>query len=81
MARISYVDPGDLGDPELEGYLEQARLRGAPRPEIQAIRAHQPDVLRTWTQAWEALFHDGVLDHGIKELCRSYVAQSLACDY
>lgn len=81
MARISYVDPDDLGDEELEGYLEQARLHGTPRPEIQAVRAHQPEVLRHWTRSWEAVFHNGVLDHSIKELCRSYVARSLACDY
>lgn len=81
MARISYVVPGEIRDPELAGYLERARTRGAPRPEIQAIRAQQPEVLRQWSRSWEALFYEGVLDHRVKELARAYVAASLDCHY
>jgi alkylhydroperoxidase family enzyme len=81
MSRISYVDPATVSDPELAGYLARARERGTPRPESQAIRAHVPEVLRTFSQMWEAVFYEGVLDHRVKELCRLYVAHSVACEY
>ena len=54
MARISYVDPGTVADPELAGYLADAREHGTPRLESQAIRAHVPAVLRTFSQSWTA---------------------------
>jgi hypothetical protein len=63
MARISYVDPGTVTDPELVGYLADAREHGTPRLESQAIRAHVPAVLRTFSQSWQQVFRDGVLDH------------------
>lgn len=52
-----------------------------PRPEIQAIRARQPDVLRAFLATWERLFKGGVVDLRVKELCRIRVAQTLGCDY
>jgi AhpD family alkylhydroperoxidase len=81
MPRISYVDPASITDPELAGYLEDSRRYGTPRLESQAIRAHVPDVLRTFNQSWQAVFRDGVLDHAIKELARVFVAKSLDCGY
>jgi len=81
MPRISYVPPDSLTDPELAGYLEDARKYGAPRLESQSIRAHVPDVLRTFNQTWQKTFREGVLDHSIKELARVYVAKSLECGY
>jgi hypothetical protein len=81
VPRIPYVDPGSIEDPELSGYLETARRRGTPRPESQAVRAHVPDVLRTFSQTWEKTFHEGVLEHSIKELCRVYVSKSIDCEY
>lgn len=81
MPRISYVDPASLSDPEIVGYLEDARLHGTPRPESQAIRAHVPDVIRAFTQAWRMTFRSGVCDHSIKELCRVYVSRSIDCEY
>jgi alkylhydroperoxidase family enzyme len=81
MARISYVDPDTITDPELAGYLDHARRHGTPRPESQAIRAHVPAVLRTFSRTWEATFRDGVCDHDIKELCRLYVSRSVECEY
>jgi hypothetical protein len=81
MPRISYRDPKTITDPELAGYLEQARLQGTPRPESQAIRAHVPAVLRSFSQTWEAVFRTGVCDHTIKELCRVYVSKSIDCGY
>jgi alkylhydroperoxidase/carboxymuconolactone decarboxylase family protein YurZ len=81
MPRIPYVDPKTVSDPEIRGYLERARQEGTPRPESQAIRAHNPNVIRAFSQAWELTFRQGVLDHTIKELCRVYVSRSIECEY
>ncbi len=81
MPRIPYVDPQTVSDPEIRGYLERARREGTPRPESQAIRAHNPNVIRAFSQAWELTFRQGVLDHTGKELRRVYVSQSIACEY
>ena len=81
MARISYVEPDRIEDPELREALHQAKLRSTPRPEIQAIRAQQPEVLRAFIYAWERLFKGGVVDRHIKELCRLRVSQTLDCNY
>ena len=81
MQRISYVDPEAVEDPEIRGYLEYARQHGTPRPESQAIRAHCPNVIRAFSQAWDLTFRNGVLDHRIKELCRVYVSKSIECHY
>jgi hypothetical protein len=81
MPRINYPDISQITDPEILGYLEDARLHGAPRPESQAIRANVPSVIRAFTQAWQHTFREGVLDHPVKELCRVYVSQSIDCEY
>jgi alkylhydroperoxidase family enzyme len=81
MARISYVNPAAVTDPEIQAYLEDARLNGTPRPESQAIRAHVPAVIRAFSQAWELTFRNGVCDHALKELCRVYVSKSIECEY
>jgi alkylhydroperoxidase family enzyme len=81
MPRISYVDPKTIEDPEVRGYLEHARRHGTPRPESQAIRAHNRNVIRAFSQAWDLTFRNGVLDHRVKELCRVYVSKSIECHY
>ena len=81
MPRIPYVDPESIQDADIRGYLEHARLHGTPRPESQAIRAHNPNVIRAFSQAWDLIFRNGVLDHSLKELCRVYVSKSIACEY
>ena len=81
MPYIPYVDPETVADHELRGYLELARREGTPRPESQAIRAHNPAVIRAFSQAWDLTFRHGVLDHGLKELCRVYVSKSIDCNY
>jgi len=81
LPRISYVDPASLSDPELVDIMEYARLHGTPRPESQAVRAHVPGILRTFTAAWRAAFLNGVLDHHVKELCRLYVSRTVDCQY
>jgi hypothetical protein len=81
MPHIPYVDPAAVTDPEIKGYLDRARLEGTPRPESQAVRAHVPEVIRAFSQAWELTFRNGVVDHALKELCRVYVSKSIDCHY
>ena len=81
MPRIPYVDPSTITDPQVAAYLDLARREGTPRPESQAIRAHVPDVLRAFSEAWDLTFRHGVCDHTIKELCRVYVSKSIDCNY
>ena len=81
MARISYVDPASLTDPELVRYLEDARRFGTPRPETQSIRSHVPAVAKAFARAWEGLFRQGIVEHSLKELCRVYVSTTIDCHY
>jgi alkylhydroperoxidase family enzyme len=81
MANIEYVNIDDLEDPALRDALHFAMHNSTPRPEIQAIRARQPEVLRAFIYAWDRLFKGGVVDRHIKELCRLRVSQTLGCDY
>jgi alkylhydroperoxidase family enzyme len=81
MAHISYVDPATVEDPELVEIMERARVLGTPRPESQAIRLHNPPVMKAFNNAWEAFFRQGVTEHAIKELCRLYIAKSVECQY
>ena len=83
MARISYVDPATITDPQLREWLDEAMREGRPGPENQAIRAHQPDVMRSFTLTRKMLFDDdaGVIEHALKELTRAYVAYTVECRY
>ena len=79
--RISYVDPTAIRDPAMLAELDRCRREGTPRPESQAVRAHVPAVFWAFANAWRDTFRNGVMDHGIKELCRVYVSRSVKCDY
>jgi hypothetical protein len=81
MPHIPYADFSSITDSEILGYLERARKEGTPRPESQAIRAHNPAVIRAFSQAWDLTFRHGVFDHSLKELCRVYVSKSIECEY
>jgi hypothetical protein len=83
MARISYVIPQDISDPEVAQWLDEAIAAGRPGPENQAIRAHQPDVMRSFTLTRKSLFDGdaGVLEHDLKELLRAYIAHTIECGY
>ena len=83
MARISYVDPSAIDDPQIREWLDEAVRAGRPGPENQAIRAHQPDVMRSFTLTHKMLFDNGagVLEHELKELARAYVAYTVDCGY
>lgn len=81
MARIPYPSLDEINDPEILAILRRAAEVGTPRPESQALRAHAPAVLKTFTAAWMETFVDGVLDHQLKELCRVYVTKTVQCGY
>ena len=79
--RISYVNPESVTDPKMREEFERCRRQGTPRPESQAIRAHVPAAFWSFADTWREVFHNGVLDHTIKELCRVYVSKSVKCEY
>ena len=79
--RISYVDPFDVTDPDMRAEFERCRTIGTPRPESQAIRAHVPAAFWSFANTWNDVFHNGVTDHKIKELCRVYVSHSVKCEF
>jgi hypothetical protein len=81
MARLSYVDPNSIEDPEIRAFIEEADRVGTPRPEIQLIRAHVPAVIRSFVYTWQSVFKSGIVDHDLKELLRLRVATSLDCQY
>jgi hypothetical protein len=83
MARISYIDPTTITDPQVREWLEEAVRAGRPGPENQAIRAHQPDVMRSFTLTRKMLFDGsaGVLEYNLKELARAYIAHTIECGY
>ena len=56
-------------------------MRGTPRPESSAVRAHVPAAFWAFADSWKALFNSGVCDHAIKELCRAYVSRTVKCEY
>ena len=78
---ISYIDPAAMKDAAMLAELDRCRSFGTPRPESQAIRAHVPAVFWSFANSWRDVFHNGVADHGIKELCRLYVSRSVLCEF
>jgi hypothetical protein len=81
MPRIEYVKLDEVEDTDVREALVYAMHNSTPRPEIQAIRARQPEVLRAFVYAWDRLFKNGVVDREVKELCRLRVSQTLECGY
>jgi hypothetical protein len=81
MARISYVDPDSLTDPELVAFMRHAQRFGTPRPETQSIRSQVPTVAKAFSRGWERIFRAGLVEHPLKELCRVYVSETIGCEY
>jgi hypothetical protein len=81
VARISYVDPASLTDPELVEEMAFSQRYGTPRPETQSIRSHVPDVAKAFSRGWNRIFRNGIVEHPLKELCRVYVSESIGCEY
>jgi alkylhydroperoxidase family enzyme len=79
--RISYVDPATVTDDAMSAEFDRCRRIGTPRPESQAIRAHVPAAFWSFANTWNDVFHEGVCEHAIKELCRVYVSHSVKCEF
>lgn len=77
---ISYVDP-TIMPADMRVEMERCAQFGTPRPESQAVRAHVPAVFWSFAKTWREVFHDGVADHAVKELCRIYVSHSVKCEF
>jgi alkylhydroperoxidase family enzyme len=80
MPRISYVPMEQMED-AMRVEMERCAGEGTPRPESSAVRAHAPEVFKTFTAYWDATFRKGVLDHGIKELARLYITRTTNCQF
>jgi len=78
--RISYVPVENL-DEDMRAEMERCANYGTPRPESQAVRAHVPAVFWSFANTWRDVFHTGIADHNIKELCRIYVSHSVKCEF
>lgn len=81
MARLSFRLPQHIDEPDCKEFLETAIANGKPGPEFQAIRAHAPGVMRSFTKSREWVYHEGVLDFAFKEFLRAYIAISGDCSY
>jgi alkylhydroperoxidase family enzyme len=78
--RISYV-PVESMDARMQVEMERCAREGTPRPESSAVRAHAPNAFWAFADSWQAIFHTGVCDHSIKELCRVYVSRTVKCEF
>src|SRR5919202_6255449 len=78
--RISYF-PLEKMDADMQREMERCRREGTPRPESSAVRAHVPAAFWAFANSWRDLFHNGVCDHAIKELCRVYISRTVKCEY
>src|SRR4026207_109487 len=78
--RIRYF-PLEKMDADMQREMDRCRREGTPRPESSAVRAHVPAAFWAFENSWRDLFHRGVCDHAIKELCRLSVSRSVQGDY
>jgi alkylhydroperoxidase family enzyme len=78
--RISYV-PVESMEPRMQEEMHRCAREGTPRPESSAVRAHAPNAFWAFADSWKAIFHEGILDHSIKELCRVYVSRTVKCEF
>lgn len=78
--RISYVALEDM-DERMQEEMHRCAREGTPRPESSAVRAHAPNAFWAFADSWKAIFHSGVLDHSVKELCRVYISRTVKCEF
>ena len=78
--RISYF-PLDKMDDAMRAEMDRCARVGTPRPESSAVRAHVPGAFWSFANSWRDIFHNGIADHAIKELCRLYVSRSVKCEF
>ena len=78
--RISYVPLEEL-DELMQAELHRCAQEGTPRPESSAVRAHAPNAFWAFADSWKSLFHNGICDHAIKDLCRVYISRTVKCEF
>jgi alkylhydroperoxidase family enzyme len=78
--QISYV-PLEQMDERMQAEMHRCATEGTPRPESSAVRAHAPNAFWAFADSWQALFHSGVADHAIKDLCRVYISRTVKCEF
>ena len=78
--RISYR-PLEAMDARMQEEMHRCAREGTPRPESSAVRAHAPHAFWAFADSWQALFHSGIVDHAVKELCRVYVSRTVKCEF
>jgi alkylhydroperoxidase family enzyme len=78
--RIGYV-PLEAMDERMREEMHRCAREGTPRPESSAVRAHAPNAFWAFADSWKAIFHSGVCDHSIKELCRVYISRTVKCEF
>ncbi|MGH8963675.1 MAG: carboxymuconolactone decarboxylase family protein, partial [Jatrophihabitantaceae bacterium] len=77
---ISYV-PLEQMDAPMQEEMQRCAREGTPRPESSAVRAHAPNAFWAFAESWKAMFHNGVCDHAIKDLCRVYISRTVKCEF
>ena len=77
---ISYV-PLEQMDERMQTEMHRCAREGTPRPESSAVRAHVPEAFWAFAESWKSLFHNGVCDHAIKDLCRIYISRTVKCEF
>jgi alkylhydroperoxidase family enzyme len=78
--RISYV-PVESMDERMQQEMYRCAREGTPRPESSAVRAHAPNAFWAFADSWRDIFHNGVCDHAIKDLCRVYISRTVKCEF
>lgn len=78
--QISYVPLDDM-DEAMRQEMARCAREGTPRPESSAVRAHVPAAFWFFADSWKALFHEGIVDHEVKDLCRVYISRTVKCEY
>lgn len=77
---ISYV-PLESMDARMQEEMQRCAREGTPRPESSAVRAHAPNAFWAFADSWKSMFHEGVCDHAIKDLCRVYISRTVNCEF
>lgn len=77
---ISYV-PLEQMDERMQEEMHRCAREGTPRPESSAVRAHAPNAFWAFADSWKDIFHSGVCDHAIKDLCRVYISRTVKCEF
>src|SRR3954451_3391771 len=73
---ISYV-PLEQMDECMQEEMHRYAREGTPRPESSAVRAHAPNSFWAFADSWQAIFHSGVCDQAIKDLCRLNISRTV----